>query len=71
MFRLPVKRAGAERRALARGPGGRRFVRRWVFLDFVTQARGFFDAVAFAGDADDLGMMEEPVQDGPGGGHVA
>jgi hypothetical protein len=25
-LRLPDKRAGAERRALARGPGGRQFV---------------------------------------------
>ena len=66
-----VKRAGAELRALARGPGGRRFVRRRISGLFLTDSRRFFDAITFAGDADDLGMMQEPVQNGPGGGHVA
>ena len=30
-----------------------------------------FEAVAAAGDGDDLGVMQEAVQDGCGAGHVA
>ena len=31
---------------------------------------GILEAVAFAGDGDDLGVVEEAVEDGAGGGHV-
>ncbi len=42
-----------------------------VFLAFLAPGGRVFDAVAFAGDGDDLGVVQEAVQDGPGGGHVA
>ena len=69
-FRSELERAGAELRALARGPGGRGFVGLPVFLVFGADARRFLDAITFAGDGDDLGMVQEPVNDGSGGGHV-
>ncbi len=34
-------------------------------------ARRFLDAITFAGDGDDLGVVQEPVEDGSGGGHIA
>jgi hypothetical protein len=57
--------------SLARGPGGRRFVGLSAFLVFLGDRRRFLEAITFAGDGDDLGVVQEPVDDGPGGGHIA
>lgn len=43
---------------------GRRFVGLPTFLGFLTDCRRFLDAIAFTGDGDDLGVVQEPIQDG-------
>lgn len=65
-----VKRAGAELRALARSPGGRRFVELPASFVFLGDHWRFLDAIDFTGDSDDLGVVQEPVNDGPGSGHA-
>jgi len=55
---------------LARGPGGRRFVWFAALLIFLGNYGRFLDAITFAGGGDDLGVMQEAVDDGSGGGHV-
>ena len=55
---------------LARRFCGRRFVRLSAFLVFRIHGWRFFDAIAFAVDGDDLGVMQEAVDDGSGGGHI-
>jgi hypothetical protein len=59
-------------RALTRGPGGG-IIAGLALLLFVFRRdhERVFDPAAFAGDGDDLGVMEETIQDRPGGGHVA
>ena len=70
-----VKRAGAERRALARGPGGRRFVGLGfglpVFVLFSGNGGEVFEPIAPAGNGNGLGMVQETIQDRSGGGNVA
>jgi len=70
-----VKQAGAERRALARGPGGRRFVGLgfdlFVFVLFSSNGGEVFEPVAPAGNGDGLGMVQETIQDRASGGDVA
>jgi len=61
-----VKRAGAELRALARGPGSRGFVGLPAFLVFLADCWRFLNAITFAGDGNDLRVMQEPIEDGPG-----
>jgi len=47
-FSWEIERAGAELRALVRGPGGQRFVGFATSLVFLGDHRGFLEAVAFA-----------------------
>ena len=58
-----IKRAGAELRVLARGPGGRLFTDLPAFLVFPADTRRFLDAITLAGDGDDLSVMQEPVEE--------
>ena len=65
-----ANRAGVELRASSSRP--RRLKVCWIwatFLVFLGEHRGFLDTITFAGDGDDLGVMQETVDDGPGGGH--
>ena len=50
---------------------GRRFVGLSAFLVFLGDHRRFLDAITFAGDGDDFGMVQEPVEDGAGGENIA
>ena len=54
-----------------RGPGSQGFVRLPTFLVFLGDDRGFLDAIPFACDGDDLGVVQQPINDGSGSGHVA
>ena len=47
------------------------FVGLSAFLVFPADTRRFLDAITFAGDGDGLGMVQEPVQDRTGSGHIA
>jgi len=62
-----VIRAGAELRALARGPGGRRFVglgfSLFVFVLFSGNGGGVFEPVTAPGNGDGLGAVQEAVRD--------
>jgi hypothetical protein len=42
-----------------------------LLLVFLTYYRRLLDTIAFAGNGDDLGVMQEPVEDGSGRRHVA
>ena len=56
-FRLPAKRAGAERRALARGPGGRQVVGLATFLLFLRWRQRVFNPITAAGDGYCYGVV--------------
>ena len=66
-----LKRAGAVLRALARGPGGWRFVRLdGGWFGFVGAVDRLMEAIAAARHLDNFGMVQEAVQNGGGGGGV-
>ena len=50
--------------------GGRRFVGLALFFGFGVDSRSLLDAITFAGDGDELGVMQKAVEDGSGGGRV-